>query len=152
VARSAGGLKILLWALVALLALAVVLPFVVKSRHGRPLMAPEGVHLPKIKVPELPDFPGGDETMTVYRWQDAEGAWHFSDRAPEGVDAERVKVETPTVVPEPPAAPGGEDANDGNADEGPFNGLSGIMRRAEKAGDQLKSRNDALKERMDPAP
>jgi hypothetical protein len=38
---------------------------------------------------------GGDsDAVTVYRWQDAEGNWQFSDAAPKNVAAEMVMVET----------------------------------------------------------
>jgi hypothetical protein len=38
---------------------------------------------------------GGDaDAVTVYRWQDAEGNWQYSDKAPENAAAEMVMVET----------------------------------------------------------
>jgi hypothetical protein len=38
---------------------------------------------------------GGDsDAVTVYRWQDAEGAWQYSDKPPENLSAEMVIVET----------------------------------------------------------
>lgn len=37
----------------------------------------------------------------IFKWRDAQGVWHFSSNAPEGVGAERVSVRHSTTVPDP---------------------------------------------------
>ncbi len=43
----------------------------------------------------------GHETTPVYRWQDAQGRWHYADAPPQDVDAEQVSrslMRTPDAV------------------------------------------------------
>lgn len=151
-------MRVLLWALVALLAMAVVAPFILKDEHGRPLMSFADLHTPKLKAPDLPELPdiplpfgkddGRGEAMTAYKWQDADGTWHFSDTEPAAeAGAETIEVEAPTVMAEPPPgqddeAPAAEGADEAGEEAG------NLMQRARKAAGRMKERNDALKELM----
>ncbi|HFQ91549.1 MAG TPA: DUF4124 domain-containing protein [Chromatiales bacterium] len=74
---------------------AVAAPFFLKDDAGRPLMTLDKLSMPEVTAPPLPEvhstlkdvarmMPGlgdGEEAATVraYKWQDAEGVWHFSD-------------------------------------------------------------------------
>ena len=41
----------------------------------------------------------------IFKWKDAQGVWHFSSNAPEGVGAERVSIRHSGTVVEPAVAP-----------------------------------------------
>jgi hypothetical protein len=90
--------------------------------------------------------PAEDAPITVYKWRDAEGNWHFADHAPPGVDAEAVQVEPGTVMPEPPSA----SEADG---EGSALGYlpKTLMDRAHQAGERLEEEGRKLTEGLDQA-
>ncbi len=46
--------------------------------------------------------------ITVYKWQDADGDWHYADHAPPGVNAQAVQVAPGTIMPESPSASGAD--------------------------------------------
>lgn len=39
-----------------------------------------------------------NNSVTYYKWQDANGNWQFSDKSPEGLDITKVKVNTNTNI------------------------------------------------------
>lgn len=41
----------------------------------------------------------------IFKWKDAQGVWHFSSNAPDGVGAQRVSVRHSQTVPDPEPAP-----------------------------------------------
>jgi hypothetical protein len=96
--------------------------------------------LPDVSLPEW--LGGGEETMTVYKWQDDAGAWHFSDHAPEGRPSEAIQVKPQNVAPDKPAAEPEADTS-----------LSGRIRspldRARAAGRTVESEADTLQQRLD---
>ncbi len=83
-------MKLMLKLMLTLLVLAVVLPFTPLMPGGKPLMALSDIRWPDIEMPRLPgiDVPSLPEetgrTQLFYRWKDAEGNIHFSDKAPKG--------------------------------------------------------------------
>jgi len=88
--------KLLLFVVV----LAVAAPFIIKDERGRPLMSLSRLHMPALSKPPLPDIKGalgqiknhlptlgddsGHSTLTAYKWQDAQGNWHYSDHRQAG--------------------------------------------------------------------
>jgi len=84
--------------------------------------------------------------ITVYKWQDAEGAWHFADHAPQGVEAEAVQVKPGTIMPEPPP-PTAPEADGEGSDLGHL--PKTLIDRAHQAGDQLEERTQELSEGLD---
>lgn len=104
-----------------LVLLAVVIPFALPLRDGKPLLSlsaikwptlPE-VKLPKVELPQSLDLSGDGATgpVTVYRWRDSDGAWQYSSTPPAaGIAYESRTVDTatnvvPALVPAAPAAP-----------------------------------------------
>ncbi len=104
--------------LLLVLLLAVVIPFALPLRDGKPLLSlsaikwptlPE-VKLPKVELPQSLDLSGDGATgpVTVYRWRDSDGAWQYSSTPPAaGIAYESRTVDTATNVVPPlaPAAP-----------------------------------------------
>ena len=83
------GYRKVIRALLLLLVFAAAFPFVYPMKDGKPLLT-----LDKLKLPAMPDIPVAEVSLpsmqegaaaapvTVYKWQDAEGSWHFSNEPP----------------------------------------------------------------------
>ena len=84
--------------LLTMVVVACVMPFVLRDRYGQPLMTVSSLKMPDLKIPGK-DLIGGlvnvngdnnppadkEGIVTVYRWQDDQGIWHFSDKVnPDG--------------------------------------------------------------------
>ena len=103
--------KLLLFVLVA----AIAAPFVLRDRDGRPLMSVHDLRIPEISLPNTSRLKDvvrattdsvetasnavhgttGTTTHTkIYKWQDEEGGWHFSNSAPDERGATEVAVDT----------------------------------------------------------
>lgn len=133
-------MRTFLMALLAVLLLAAAAGFLVMDEHGRPYL------LSLLHLGSIAPSPAGDEdAITVYKWQDAEGNWHYADTPPPGSGAQAVKVGPPTVAPEPPAA------GDPAEEKGLFSRLPGVFGRAHEAGEKMNEQSDALKDRLDAA-
>ena len=107
--------KLLMLSVVA----AIAAPFILKDEAGRPLMSLDKLHMPEISTPPLPDvqstledvarkLPGLDDgkeqaLVKAYKWQDAEGVWHFSDRAV--ASAEEIAIDASASVTDFDEAP-----------------------------------------------
>ncbi|GAA3944312.1 DUF4124 domain-containing protein [Litoribacillus peritrichatus] len=82
-------IKLLLLGLVG----AIVAPMLIKGPDGRPLMSWQDFFSSSdsgaASVSSLPQSSSG--VTTVYKWKDAEGQWHFSDKAIEGENHETLK-------------------------------------------------------------
>ncbi|MFQ5508950.1 MAG: DUF4124 domain-containing protein [Leptospirillia bacterium] len=165
--------KILLWG-GFLLAVAIALPLVLKGADGKPLFsfsdlrAPKlppiptvnlpDVHLPDVHLPDIKMDSGKaepDAPLTVYRWQDADGNWHFSDRSPDGVSAEKTEVQAANVVATPdyeehaPATDADEDGDRGgngmlDSVVSVYTDAPNLMDKAREAGAALEERSKAL--------
>lgn len=75
----------------ALLGVALGLPFFMDNRQGQPMLS----------LPSLSDLvPARAMVRTVYKWQDAQGVWHYGDSAPAGGTYTSLNVNDQTnVVP-----------------------------------------------------
>jgi len=107
--------KIYYRSLLAIIVLACVMPFVIKGRDGRPLLQLSDLKMPAIAVPGKDSIgrlansldQGGKPTreadkVIVYRWQDDQGIWHFSDADNPLGDSETLQVSLDRTVTEPP--------------------------------------------------
>jgi len=117
-------MKIFYKLLLFVVVLAVAAPFIIKDERGRPLMSLNGLHMPSLSKPPLPDIKGalgqikkhlptlGDEgehsALTAYKWQDAQGNWHYSDQRQPGRSTVAVNVDPDANVVhlDPAPAPG----------------------------------------------
>jgi len=93
--------------LVVLVVIVGIFPFILPLKDGKPLLKWSDISMPKqLKVPalsDLPDMPdlpdvsdlysgSSDVSVTVYKWRDANGNWHFGDAPPADVSYERITV------------------------------------------------------------
>ena len=108
--------------LLLLLIFAGVVPFVLPLKDGKPLLEFSWSNIKTPSLPQIPNLPnlnlGADKDeagreVEIYRWQDAEGNWQFSNIAPSHQDYQTMKVapdanliqgEAATVKKEPIAA------------------------------------------------
>lgn len=70
-------MKLMIKLMVLALIGAVVAPMLIKGPDGRPLMSWQDFFSSQSETPKVSSPTG---LTTVYKWQDAEGNWHFSDR------------------------------------------------------------------------
>jgi Domain of unknown function (DUF4124) len=91
--------------------------------------------------------PPENAPITVYKWQDPEGNWHYADHAPPGVNAEAVQVAPGTVVPEPPPASGADGEGSSDLAHLPKN----LIDRAKGAGKRLEEEGRSMTEGLDQA-
>ena len=127
--------------LIALVVIACAMPFFMHDRYGRPLMTLADLKMPDLKTPDLPvsladklgsddsrDHAAGgaqnsDDTVTVYRWKDDQGIWHFSDNVNPDGSSEALQVslasnggggsrdESPASGEADPRLPGGDNTS-----------------------------------------
>lgn len=93
---------------------AVAAPFILKDEAGRPLMSLDKLRMPDVSAPALPDIESTfktaarklpdiglketRDTVTAYKWQDADGTWHFSDKASARSGVEQVAIDPDASV------------------------------------------------------
>lgn len=102
--------------LILLLSLAIVLAFILP--WGNPLLTWKQLKQYKSAIPLPATVHDDQREVTVYRWRDTEGNWHFSNEPPaEGIDYQVLEVNPDTnLIPglpgkNPPPASGGEAEN-----------------------------------------
>ncbi|MEM6483577.1 MAG: DUF4124 domain-containing protein [Pseudomonadota bacterium] len=92
--------------LLAILVIACIAPMIMKGPDGEPIMTLDDW---KPEVPATVDglkqqvMATGKEVMpekspSVYRWQDENGSWHFSDQAPPDSNAEPIEISDANLV------------------------------------------------------
>lgn len=102
--------------IIGLLGLAMATPYIMQQTGVVPSM--EGTAASGVLSSFSPDVLSTNDTrQTFYKWQDANGAWHFGDTPPQGVNAFEVSVDTAANVLRPVAAPE-TPANDAQANDG----------------------------------
>jgi len=70
-----------------LLALAVLVPFTLPLKDGKPLLSWHDVKLPSTAALQLPQWAQGGSReapaqVTVYRWRDGNGVWQYGSAPP----------------------------------------------------------------------
>ena len=102
-------MKLYLKFLIFIVVLACAGPFLLKRSDGRPWMTASDLKAPDLAMPDTspltdeieklsdpaPEDAASDHT-TVYKWQDENGGWHFSNRADPTHPGEAVKINTNT--------------------------------------------------------
>lgn len=93
--------------LLTIVVLACIMPLVIKGRDGRPLLQLSELKMPELALPgraavvgALAETPGQQaqpagqqDSVTVYRWQDDQGVWHFSNTANSAGPSETLQVD-----------------------------------------------------------
>jgi len=97
-------MKLFLKIMVILVVLACAGPFILKRSDGRPWMTFSDLKAPDISVPDIspltdqvkklhPTDPDKSaKQTTVYKWQDGDGVWHFSDKVSTAVPSDEIKI------------------------------------------------------------
>lgn len=80
-------IKLMLLGLIGLLAA----PLIIKGPDGRPIMSLDDLNLFSSSPSAYKNTHDNASLTTVYKWQDAEGQWHFSDRQIEGDNHQTLK-------------------------------------------------------------
>ena len=116
------SLIIKLFAFLLVLGLAGL--FVLKDPNGQPFLnakdfIPDTNSISASVEQVLPEKISGSDSATVYRWQDANGNWQFSDKPPANITAEELIVEThlnsDIAPPAPASRPAQPSTNSGRA-------------------------------------
>ncbi len=129
----------LIASLLALLIIAAILPFVLPlGEGGKPLL-----ELPRFSAPTLPEVDPRqwleeqpDSEVTVYRWRDAEGNWHYGERPPEGVAYEERVLDTNTNLIQAPPSSRPEPAPAPSSPANPLERARGVEQTLQQAHDQ----------------
>jgi hypothetical protein len=117
-------MRLIIKLMLLLLLVALVAPFTLPLKNGAPLLKWSEIKIPGASwLPQLPDFTpltrsgseeGGSVPLTSYKWQGADGNWHFGDTPPKNIAYETVTVDPNTnliqaTIPSsvPAAAPSG---------------------------------------------
>lgn len=84
-------MKLMFKLILTILVLAFVLPFTPLMPGGKPMMSLSDIRLPEFSIPNVPTIGSKEPVLrksgkarTFYRWKDAEGKVHYSDKPPEG--------------------------------------------------------------------
>ena len=96
-------MKLFIKIMLLLVVVAVAGPFFIKGHNGKPLMSVDDLHVPKTHFSDVgaavdeakeslatKDKHAGP--IEVFRWQDANGVWHYSDSNQSGGTAQRMTV------------------------------------------------------------
>lgn len=141
--------------LITLLIAAGVIPFFYPWHD--PLLSWREVKLPQLPELEAPDLPAistGDDTVTVYRWQDSSGGWHFGNEPPAGgSEYQRLQIDPNTNVVQAVPQPAGEkseQASEQSANQAPPTEKLGYSAEdiLQLVG-QAKGARDAMAQRME---
>lgn len=95
--------------LLMLLVISAVFPFVYPWKDGKPLLSWSQLKLPSLPDLSLPEFmPSADQsgqTVTVYKWRDAQGNWQFGNEPPKERTFETLMLDPDTNLVEGVKAP-----------------------------------------------
>ncbi|ASP37798.1 hypothetical protein CHH28_03520 [Bacterioplanes sanyensis] len=110
-------------------------------------------------APEMrPDVLSTESTrQTYFKWQDANGQWHFGDEPPEGVQVHSVNVDTAANILQPVAVAKKQPEADKKPDDAPQktlplpmtvdpDGVKDMMEKAENVQNLMNERNEQLKQ------
>lgn len=85
--------------LLVIIVMACGMPFIMKDQYGDPLMTLADIKMPGLSIPGKGLNNDGENAATakrdaiaVYRWQDDQGAWHFSDSENPDGNSETIKI------------------------------------------------------------
>lgn len=136
---------------------ALIVPFFIDNQQGEPMLSlPTGKDL-------IPDLPSSQSTEAlglpvnkIYKWQDAEGQWHYGDTAPsQNLKVVEVQINTNTNIIQPLAVPEAqvtEQPENFSAQMSPSDGdflsferAKNVMRDAKLAAEAMEARNAQLR-------
>lgn len=156
--------------LLLLLILVGVLPFIFPWQ--KPLLSWHSLSLPdlselKARLAEAPEVTslqpatsagsaGESQTVTIYRWRDEQGGWHFSnEEPPRGINFERMSIDPDTnLLPVQPSSPERSNRDQGSTQTANKGGsytaeeLMQLKQKAEEAKKALEQRYREQEQRL----
>ena len=87
-------IKLMLLGLIGLL----VAPLIIKGPDGRPIMSLDNLNLFNSQKSAYNQSNDKSSLTTVYKWQDAEGQWHFSDNKIKGENHQTLRYNSNSNV------------------------------------------------------
>lgn len=94
--------------MIAIVVIAIAAPFFIPGPDGTPIMTLEKLNIGSFSLPDIGLGDGTEDSgvETVYRYQDDQGVWHYTDQVPVDNSAEQIEVSTDiNLIQAPPAAP-----------------------------------------------
>lgn len=106
-------MKLFVRLLIFVVVLALAGPFFIKGPDGQPLWTVSRVkHSMMTRWDRLQrslfaktDLPGVSTNVTVYRWQDENGQWHYTQEPPENITSDVLLIDPETNLISLPALP-----------------------------------------------
>lgn len=116
-------MKLFVKLLLFIVILALMGPFFIKGPDGKPLWQVNKIQSSVQlgwdrlqrrltgSVDAAANLPGSGSEVTVHRWQDADGQWHYTQEAPAGIASDILLIDPETnlislpPLPEPPPVP-----------------------------------------------
>ena len=131
--------------MICIVVIAIAAPFFIPGPNGTPIFT---LDMLKFEKPSLPSFGGNEDTaggsQTLYRYQDEQGVWHYTDQPLDQDSAEQIEVSTDiNLIDAPPALPRSGSAPAANISANPLNAISRgaeVMEDAEQVQQMLDDR------------
>ncbi len=120
--------------MICLVVIAIAAPFVIPGPNGTPIMTVDMLKFdkPSVSLPAINPGGAGQEgrsaSQSMYRYQDENGVWHFTDQAPASGAGDRVQLNSEINLLEAQAVP--ENRPQAPVEQ-PSNPLSAVTRGAE---------------------
>ena len=98
-------MKLFIKLMILVVVAAVAAPFFLKGPDGRPLLSWDRLHAPEVRLPDLgkaadtmkeslrAEEEAHAKPVEVFKWQDEEGGWHYSDNNEQGRQAQKLTVD-----------------------------------------------------------
>lgn len=136
--------------MITFMVIAIAAPFMIPGPNGTPIMTIEMLGFSK---PAMPSLGGGSSSSStsveLYRYQDADGVWHYGDSLPDGAVGEVVEVRTDANNMQAPAATSAPSAP--NLPTSPVSGITNaaqLVEDAQAVQQQLDARTSSLDESL----
>lgn len=133
--------------MIAIVVIAITAPFFIPGPNGTPIMTLDKL---KFNKPSLPSFSGSDETAvteTLYRYQDEQGVWHYTDQMPADNIAEQIEISTDINLIQAPPAASASRTSEPNISANPLTALTRggeVMEDAQAVQEMMDERLDQM--------
>lgn len=93
--------------MICIVVIAIAAPFFIPGPNGTPIMTLDMFKFekPSVSLPDI-NLGGGsaeaDSNQEVYRYQDENGVWHFTDQQPTQGNAEQIEISNINLMEAPP--------------------------------------------------
>lgn len=130
--------------MICIVVIAIAAPFFIPGPNGTPLFTLDMFALEKPSLPSFGSNSAENNSQTLYRYQDEQGVWHYTDQPLDQDSAEQIEVSTDiNLIDAPPALPRSGSAPAANISANPLNAISRgaeVMEDAEQVQQMLDDR------------